>query len=122
MSGPILSLSRAVTIDGRITLLTAPFDAQGRIIAGFALNPTCADWYEPFRRVTRLFAQQDSPTALGLAVAAWADTAEGQRADPGHVAVQIAQMLAIVQHCYAQTAKDAYRSLYQADGDGHAIL
>jgi hypothetical protein len=112
----ILTLSRAISIDGRLTLLSAPFDRQGRILDGFALNPQAPEWYEPFRKVKRHFA-----TAIHTAEVPGVVLAE---TEPGSLAWIIADELARMEACYSAAAIDAYRAFdaAQAEGDGHATL
>lgn len=116
---PILTISRAVTIDGHMVLLSAPFDRQGRIVQGVGLNPMAPAWYEPFRRVVRLFAGLTSTVELPAAVR------QDEAAD--RIGAQMAEHLAQMEHTYRRAAIDAYRAMDAAqgpdgEGDGHAIL
>ncbi len=113
----ILTLSRAITIDGHLTLLSAPFDRQGRILDGFALNPQAPEWYEPFRRVKRHFAASGTTAEVPGAVAT--------ETEPGDLARTIADHLAQMEVMYRPAAIDAYRAfdaVTGGEGDGHATL
>ncbi|MBP7338821.1 hypothetical protein [Niveispirillum sp.] len=117
---PILTISRAIKIDGHLTLLSAPFNRRGQVIGGVGLNPQAPGWHEDFRRVTRLFAECSS--IVELPGAALRETA------PDSVAWQIAEHLAQMEHAYSAAAIDAYRAMdaaqtaMPAEGDGHATL
>lgn len=113
---PILTISRAIKIDGQLTLLSAPFNRRGQVINNASLNPQAPAWHEDWRRVMRLFAGCNSVAELPAAVLA--------EANADSVAWRIADQLAQMEHAYGAAARDAYRAMdaAQTEGGEHATL
>lgn len=113
---PILTISRAIKIDGHLTLLSAPFNRRGQVMQGIGLNPQAPGWHEEFRRVTRLLSGCTSIVELSGAVL--------RETAPDSVAWQIADHLSQMEHAYGAAAVDAYRAMdaAQTAGGAHATL